>query len=59
MADGPARFRFSSGCKEWWGMKKAYRYRLYLTKKQETILNQQLALCCELVRRVGVRLIPF
>jgi putative transposase len=48
MADGPARFRFSSGCKEWWGMKKAYRYRLYPTKKQETILNQQLALCCEL-----------
>ena len=29
-------------------MKKAYRYRLYPTKKQETILNQQLALCCEL-----------
>ncbi len=47
-ADGPARFRFSSDCKEWWGMKKAYPYRLYPTKKQETILNQQLALCCEL-----------
>jgi putative transposase len=29
-------------------MKKTYRYRLYPTKKQQTILNQQLALCCEL-----------
>jgi len=29
-------------------MKKAYRYRIYPTKKQETILNGQLALCCEL-----------
>jgi putative transposase len=29
-------------------MKKTYRYRLYPTKKQETILNQQLTLCCEL-----------
>jgi putative transposase len=29
-------------------MKKMYRYRLYPTKKQETILNQQLALCCDL-----------
>src|SRR5260370_14051419 len=29
-------------------MKKAYRYRIYPTKKQERILNAQLALCCEL-----------
>jgi putative transposase len=29
-------------------MKKTYRYRIYPTKKQEAILNQQLALCCEL-----------
>src|SRR5438128_2108234 len=29
-------------------MKKAYRYRIYPTKKQEHILNAQLALCCEL-----------
>jgi putative transposase len=29
-------------------MKKAYCYRIYPTKKQETILNAQLALCCEL-----------
>ena len=29
-------------------MKKTYRYRLYPTKKQETSLNTQLALCCEL-----------
>src|SRR6266699_2591127 len=43
-----ARFRFSPSHQEWFCMKKAYRYRLYPTKKQETILNQQLALCCEL-----------
>ncbi len=29
-------------------MKKSFRYRLYPTKKQETILDSQLALCCEL-----------
>ena len=29
-------------------MKKAYRYRIYPTKKQEHILNAQLSLCCEL-----------
>src|SRR2546430_11011195 len=29
-------------------MKKTYRYRLYPTKKQETLLNQQLALLAEL-----------
>src|SRR6266702_7471397 len=47
-ADVTARFRFSPSHQEWFCMKKAYRYRLYPTKKQETILNQQLALCCEL-----------
>jgi putative transposase len=29
-------------------MKKAYKYRLYPTKKQERVLNEQLALCTEL-----------
>ncbi|HXZ04459.1 MAG TPA: helix-turn-helix domain-containing protein, partial [Ktedonobacteraceae bacterium] len=29
-------------------MKKAYKYRLYPTKKQERLLNKQLALCTEL-----------
>src|SRR3989442_10116381 len=47
-ADVTARFRFSPSHQEWFCMKKAYRYRIYPTKKQETILNGQLALCCEL-----------
>lgn len=29
-------------------MKKAYKYRIYPTKKQERLLNEQLALCAEL-----------
>jgi putative transposase len=29
-------------------MKKAYKYRIYPTKKQERMLNEQLALCAEL-----------
>jgi len=29
-------------------MRKAYKYRIYLTKKQERLLHQQLALCAEL-----------
>ncbi len=29
-------------------MKRTYRYRIYPTKKQASILNAQLALCCEL-----------
>src|SRR5690348_11066353 len=28
-------------------MKKTFRYRLYPTKKQQTRLNEWLALCCE------------
>ena len=34
--------------KEYRSMKKAYKYRLYPTKKQERWLNEQLALCAEL-----------
>ena len=34
--------------KEYLRMKKAYKYRLYPTKKQERLLNEQLALCAEL-----------
>lgn len=29
-------------------MRKGYKYRIYPTKKQETLLEQTLALCCEL-----------
>ncbi len=29
-------------------MKKAYKYRIYPTKKQERLMNEQLALCAEL-----------
>lgn len=34
--------------KEYIHMKKTYKYRLYPTKKQERLLNEQLALCTEL-----------
>ena len=34
--------------KEYTYMKKTYKYRLYPTKKQEHVLNEQLALCTEL-----------
>jgi putative transposase len=47
-ADGSAHFLFSLSYEEWFSMKKAYHYRLFPTKKQARILNQQLALCCEL-----------
>ena len=34
--------------KEYLPMKKAYKYRLYPTKKQARVLKEQLALCTEL-----------
>jgi hypothetical protein len=38
-------FFCKEGCQD---MRKAFRYRVYPTKKQETLLNEHLARCCEL-----------
>jgi putative transposase len=40
-------FRFHLPQKEYKGMNKTYQFRLYPTKKQQTMLNQWLALCCQ------------
>jgi putative transposase len=43
-----ASFHFSLGRKEdACDMKKTFQYRIYPTKKQQTMLNRWLALCCE------------
>src|SRR2546423_13997342 len=41
------QFRFLLPQKEGLFMNKTYQFRLYPTKKQQTTLNEWLALCCE------------
>src|SRR5215216_751897 len=46
---GGESFRPSPALNEWRGqMQRAYKYRIYPSNAQETILERWLALCCEL-----------